>query len=70
MRVVRLTYGDIGDVEKLEKDRTLMLRPIVTDWTCPVAVEQLWELTGSDRTLGSYVRSGMTGRVRSRLEPY
>ena len=70
MLPVRLTYGDLGDAEKLEKERTLMLRPIVTDWTCPVAVEQLWELTGSDRTLGSCVRSGVTGHVRSRVEPY
>ena len=40
-----------------EKDRTLMLRPIMTNRTRPVVVEQLWELTGSDRTLEFYVRS-------------
>ena len=28
---VRLLYGDVGDVEKMEKDRTLMLHPIMTD---------------------------------------
>ena len=39
-----------------------MLCPIVTDRTCPVMVEQLWELTGSDRMLGSC--------VQSRLESY
>ena len=50
MRSVRLMYGDIGDAKKLEKDQTLMLRPIVTDWTRPV-------VTGNDWTLGSYVRS-------------
>ena len=33
----------------------LMLRPIVTDRTRSVTVEQLWELTGSDWTLESCV---------------
>ena len=28
-----------------------MVRPIVTNWTCPVAVEQLWELSGLDQML-------------------
>ena len=37
MRPVRLTYGDVGDTEKVEKDRTLMLCLIVTDRTCPIA---------------------------------
>ena len=40
-----------------EKDRTLMLCPIMTDQMRPVMVEQLWELTGSDRMLESCVRS-------------
>ena len=57
MRPARLTYGDVGDVEKLEKDRTLVLRLIVTDRTHPVMVEQLWELTRNDRTLESCIRS-------------
>ena len=34
-----------------EKDQMLMLRPIVTDRTCSVSVEQLWELSGLDRML-------------------
>ena len=46
MRVVRLTYGDIGDVEKLEKDRTLMLRPIVIDRTRPVVTGTLLKMIG------------------------
>ena len=46
VRPVRLTYGDVGDEEKLEKDRTLMLRPIMTDWTRPVATSTLLETTG------------------------
>ena len=46
MRLVRLTYGDVGDTEKLEKDRTLMLRPIVTDRTHPVATGTLLEMIG------------------------
>ena len=46
MRPVRLTYGDVGDVEKVEKDRTLMLRPIVTDRTRPVMSGTLLEMTG------------------------
>ena len=46
MRVVRLTYGDIGDVEKLEKDRTLMLHPFVTDRMRPVATGTLLEMIG------------------------
>ena len=36
MRPVKLTYADVDDAEKVEKDRTLMLRPIVTDRTRPV----------------------------------
>ena len=39
-------YGDVGDVEKLEKDRTLTLCPIVTDRTRPVAAGTLLETTG------------------------
>ena len=46
MRPVRLTYDDVGDVEKVEKDRTLMLRPIVTDRMRPVAAGTLLETTG------------------------
>ena len=46
MRPVRLTYGDVGDTEKLEKDQTLMLRPIVTDRTRPVMSGTLLEMTG------------------------
>ena len=29
----------------------MMLRPIMTDQTCSVTVEQLWELSGLDQTL-------------------
>ena len=54
MRPVRLTYGDLSDVEKLEKDRTLMLRPIVTDRTRPVVTGTLLETT---EHWGCYVRS-------------
>ena len=46
MHPIRLTYGDVGDAEKLEKDRTLMLRPIMTDRTCPVVTGTLLETTG------------------------
>ena len=46
MRPVRLTYGDVDDEEKLEKDRTLMLRPIVTDRTRLVATGTLLETIG------------------------
>ena len=46
MHPVRLTYGDVGDVEKLEKDRTLMLRPIVIDRTRPVVTGTLLEMIG------------------------
>ena len=51
MRPVRLTYGDVGRVEKLESDRTLVLRPITIDWTRPVVKCRFWNLTGNDRTL-------------------
>ena len=43
---VRLTYGDIGDAEKVEKDQMLMLRPIVIDRTRPVMIGTLLEMTG------------------------
>ena len=46
MRPVRLTYVDVGDTEKLEKDRMLMLRPIVTDRTRPVTTGTLLEMIG------------------------
>ena len=46
MRPVRLTYGDIGDAKKVEKDWTLMLRLIVTDRTCSIATGTLLETTG------------------------
>ena len=42
---VRLTYGDINDEEKLEKDRTLMLCLIVTDWTRLIVTGTLLEMT-------------------------
>ena len=45
MRLVRLTYGDVGDAEKVEKDRMLMLRPIMTDRTRPVVTGTLLEMT-------------------------
>ena len=51
MRPVRLTNGDVGDAEKLEKDWTLVLRPIVIDWTRPVVKCRFWNVTGNDRTL-------------------
>ena len=43
MRPVRLTYGDVGDEKKVEKDRTLMLRPIVPDRMRPVVTKTLLE---------------------------
>ena len=46
MRPVRLTYGDVDDAEKVEKDRTLMLHPIVIDRTRPVVTGTLLETTG------------------------
>ena len=46
MCLVRLTYGDVGDAEKLEKNRTLLLRPIVTDRTRPDMNGTLLEVTG------------------------
>ena len=53
-------YGDVGDIEKLEKDRTLMLRPIVTDQMRPVATGTLLEMTG---------RWGpMSGRFEQRVQ--
>ena len=54
MRPVRLMYGDVGDAEKVEKDQTLMMRPIVTDRTRPVMSGTLLETTGR---WGCYVRS-------------
>ena len=51
---MRLTYGDIGDAEKVEKDQTLMLRPIVIDRTRSVVTGTLLETT---ERWGSYVRS-------------
>ena len=46
VRPVWLTYSDVGDTEKLEKDKTLTLRPIMTDRTRPVATGTLLETTG------------------------
>ena len=46
-------YGDVGNAEKVEKDRTLMLRPIVTDWTRPITTGTLLETTGR---WGCYIR--------------
>ena len=46
MCLVRLTYDDVGDVEKLEKDRTLMLRPIMTGQTRSIVTGTLLETTG------------------------
>ena len=46
MHLVRLMYGDVGDAEKVEKDRMLMLRPIVTDRTCSDTTGTLLEMTG------------------------
>ena len=43
---IRLTYDDVGDAEKVEKDRTLMLCPIMTDRTHPVVTGTLVETTG------------------------
>ena len=53
MRPVRLMYGNVSDAEKLEKDWTLMLRPIVTDRTRPVTTGTLLETT---RRWGCYIR--------------
>ena len=55
MRPVKLMYGDIGGTEKVEKDRTLMLRPIVTDRTRPVTTGTLLR----PATLSSYVQSSL-----------
>ena len=68
MRPVRLTFGDVGDAEKLEKDRTLMLRPIVTDRTRPVAKQRLGELSGNDQTLASRRPVVQQRSVRSQLD--
>ena len=46
MHPVRLMYGDVGNIEKVEKDWTLMLRPIMTDRTCPIVTGTLLEMTG------------------------
>ena len=46
MRPVRLTYNDVGDAEKVEKDQTLMLCSIVTDRMCLVVTGALLETTG------------------------
>ena len=45
MRLVRLMYGDVGDTEKVVKDQTLMMRPIVTDRTRPITAGTLLEMT-------------------------
>ena len=37
--------------QKLESDRTLVLRPIAIDRTRPVMKSHFWNLTGNDRTL-------------------
>ena len=55
---VRITYDDVGDAEKVEKDRTLMLRPIVTGWY----------LTRNDRTLGLLRPITLSSCVRSSLD--
>ena len=54
MRPVRLTYGDVGDAEKVVKDWTLMLCPIVIDQMRPVIAGTLLETTGC---WGCYVQS-------------
>ena len=41
MCLVRLTYGDVGNTEKVEKDWTLMLRLIMIDQTCLVTTGTL-----------------------------
>ena len=46
MHPVRLTNSDVGDTEKLEKDRMLTLRPIMIDRMRPVATSTLLEMTG------------------------
>ena len=46
MRPIRLTYDDVGDAEKVEKDQMLMLRPIVIDRTRSVMSGTLLETTG------------------------
>ena len=38
--------------QKLESDRTLVLRPIAIDRTRLVVKCRFWNLTGNDRTLG------------------
>ena len=63
MHPVRLTYGDVGDAEKLEKDRTLMLRPIVTDRMRPATTRTLLEVTrrrGPVSGLGTMLRPIIT----------
>ena len=46
MHLVRLMYSDVDVEEKLEKDRTLMLHPFVTDRMRPVATGTLLEMIG------------------------
>ena len=41
-----VTYDDVGRAEKLESDRTLVLRPIAFDRTRPVMLGSLLETTG------------------------
>ena len=40
------SQANVGDTKMVEKDRTLMLCPIVTERTCPVVAGTLLETTG------------------------
>ena len=57
MRPGRLMYSDVGDTKMLEKDQTLTLRPIVTDWTRPI-------VTDRTRSVAAGTLLEMTGRWR------
>ena len=48
MRPVRLTYSDVGDVEKVEKEPDA---DAASDRDQPDASGRDWYLTGNDRTL-------------------
>ena len=62
MRPVRVTYDDAGRAEKLESDRTLVLRPIATDRTRPVMSGTLLEMTGHWRLSVRSVEAAASSR--------
>ena len=57
-----VTYDDAGRAEKLESDRTLVLRPITTDRTRPVMSGTLLETTGRWGCCVRSVQAAASGR--------